>query len=71
MTEFNRDHWPQLLEDMKRQQYLEELYQVAGRADRAHPMHGLYTGLIEERKEALIRFDRDFMLTALNNETPY
>lgn len=58
---------PRLAEDMKRQAYLEELYQVDGRADRAHPMHGLYTGLIEQRKEALLRFDRDFMLTALNN----
>lgn len=65
------DQHKQLLEDAKRQRYLEELYQVDGRADRAHPMHGLYTGLIEKRKEALLRFDRDFMLTALDDETTY
>ena len=37
MTTFN--------EDQARQDKLEQLYADDGRHDKAHPMHGLYTGL--------------------------
>ena len=39
MTDFN--------EDQARQEKLEQLYIDDGRKDKAHPMHGLYTGLWE------------------------
>jgi len=32
-------------QDQSRQDYLEELYQKDGRAEKSHPMYGLYTGL--------------------------
>ena len=47
-----------LLEDRTRAAYMEELYYNDMRHEREHPMHGLYTGLLEQRKEQLIEWDR-------------
>lgn len=37
---------------------MEELYHSDFRHEREHPMHGLYTGLLDQRKEQLIEWDR-------------
>lgn len=37
------------VEQMK-SDYMDYLYDTSGRADRKHPMHGLYTGLWDEHK---------------------
>lgn len=44
-------------EEAKRQLYLEELYAIDGRHDSNHPMHALYTGLVENRRQHLIERD--------------
>jgi hypothetical protein len=42
------------LEQQARQARLEMLYQQSGRAERGHPMHGLYTGLSLEAPSAQV-----------------
>jgi hypothetical protein len=44
----------------KKTLFLDKLYKADGRGDRAHPMHGLYTGLYrayEEGKLVIGEFD--------------
>jgi hypothetical protein len=40
------------LEEAARQQRLELLYERAGRGDKSHPQHSLYTGLFQEAPSA-------------------
>ena len=40
-----------------RQSYLEALYHRSGRHRRDHPMHSLYTGLLQARAAELVEFD--------------
>ena len=47
-------------ENKQRQQYLDWLYEISNRASREHPFHSLYTNLIRERKEALLKRDMHF-----------
>lgn len=49
-------------EDHDRQRYLEALYEADGRASKDHPLHGLYTGLLEQRKQRLVELDRRLVL---------
>lgn len=49
-------------EDHDRQRYLEALYAADGRHERSHPQHGLYTGLLEQRKQQLVELDRRLVL---------
>jgi len=35
-------------EDVNRQAWIEALYRYEGRDDKDHPMHGLYTGLMNK-----------------------
>lgn len=37
-----------LADDNLRQEYLENLYELDGRADKSHLMHSLYTGLYQD-----------------------
>ncbi len=41
----------------RRQAYLEALYHCSGRHRRDHPMHSLYTGLLQARAAELVEFD--------------
>lgn len=52
----------QTYEDHDRQRYLEALYEADGRASTDHPLHGLYTGLLEQRKQTLVELDRRLVL---------
>lgn len=49
-------------DDHDRQRYLEALYAADGRASKDHPLHGLYTGLLEDRKRKLLDLDRALFL---------
>lgn len=49
-------------EDKQRQAYLEALYMADGRQQRSHPLHGFYTGLLEQRKQQLVELDRRLVL---------
>lgn len=51
-----------LAEDRQRQAYLELLYEADGRSERCHPNHGLYTGLLEQRRQRLLDLDRALLL---------
>lgn len=51
-----------LAEDRQRQAYLELLYEADGRNERCHPCHGLYTGLLEQRRQQLLDLDRALLL---------
>ena len=51
-----------IADDQNRQRYLEVLYAADGRASKDHPLHGLYTGLLELRKQQLIDLDRRLVL---------
>jgi hypothetical protein len=42
----------------RRQAYLEALYHRSGRDRRDHPMHSLYTGLLQARAAELVEFDQ-------------
>lgn len=44
--------------DARRQAYLEALYHRSGRDRRDHPMHSLYTGLLQARADELLAFDQ-------------
>jgi hypothetical protein len=46
------------IEQLQRQQHLELLYEVDGRSDPAHPAHGTYTGLFQQRISQLVVADR-------------
>ncbi len=49
----------------RRQQYLDWLYRQDGRFAKNHPMHGLYTGLFQDRLRDLLRYD---MKVAIGDE---
>ena len=38
------------IEQLQRQQLLEQLYEAPGRHDPKHPQHGVYTGLMEQER---------------------
>lgn len=40
------------LEETAKQERLELLYEQSGRGDKGHPLHALYTGLIQEAPSA-------------------
>jgi hypothetical protein len=42
----------------RRQACLEALYHRSGRDRRDHPMHSLYTGLLQARADELLAFDQ-------------
>ncbi|MCE2836200.1 MAG: hypothetical protein LW834_08010 [Cyanobium sp. 49614_E6] len=42
------------LEESAKQERLELLYEQSGRGDRSHPLHALYTGLIQEAPSAQV-----------------
>lgn len=44
--------------DQQRQDYLELLYRNDGRENQSHPMHGLYTGLYQQRQRQLVEAER-------------
>jgi len=37
-----------VVKEQQRSDFLEHMYNCAGRQDRSHPMHGLYTGLWQD-----------------------
>ncbi len=37
-----------VVEEKKRADFMEHMYNCSGRQDKAHPMHGLYTGLYQD-----------------------
>lgn len=39
---------------LRRQKYLEKLYELDGRGDKNHPKHGTYTGLYQQRRRDLL-----------------
>lgn len=42
------------IEQQKRYEKLEALYEADGRHDPAHPMHSIYTGLVDQQQEAAL-----------------
>lgn len=45
--------------EARRQRYLETLYELDGRADKSHPLHATYTGLLQQRTATLLAADFD------------
>ena len=49
--------------ETQRQRYLEMLYELDGRDQRDHPLHSLYTGLFDQRRESLMAADMKLLLS--------
>lgn len=41
-----------VVRQQQRQEELDALYEKDGRADRSHPMYGLYTGLMQQSQDS-------------------
>jgi len=52
-----------------RQDHLEELYDQDGRHEPSHPMHGLYTGLVQHTPTPQEEFMDDFAIFSLPKAT--
>lgn len=50
------------VEQNRRALYLQALYRLDGRHDKAHPQHGFYTGLYQKRIKSLVGCDMDLIL---------
>lgn len=55
-----------ITENEKRQTYLDWLYAMSGRNNTDNEFYGLYTGLIQERKDQLLRQEMESMTKLLN-----
>ena len=51
------------IEGNARAAYLDTLYLMDGRDYPKHPLHGHYTGLVQERAHTLLAFDRKLFAT--------